>query len=106
VAYIYLVEHRLVLGWVEICTEEMSMHGSFDRSQEHRNRTDQGWSIALVVLPALVGIALVGLAILQPSAPSWISEAAQAEFVGMNPPDVVPAQLALPAVQIRTVKAD
>jgi hypothetical protein len=82
------------------------MHGSFDRSQEHRNRTDQGWNIALVALPALVAIALVGLAILQPSAPNWISEAAQAEFVGMNLPDVVPLRLAQPAMQIRTVKAD
>jgi hypothetical protein len=82
------------------------MHGSFDRSQEHRNRTDQGWNIALVALPALVAIALVGLAILQPAAPKWISEAAQAEFVGMNLPDVVPPQLAQPATQIRTVKAD
>jgi hypothetical protein len=55
------------------------------------------------VVPVLVAAALVGLAILQPSAPNWISEAAQAEFVGMNLPDVIPAQ---PAMQIRTVKAD
>jgi hypothetical protein len=82
------------------------MHGSFDRSQEHRNRTDQGWNIALFVLPALVAVALVGLAIIQPSVPTWISEAAQAEFVGMNLPDVVPTQLAKPVIQVRTVKAD
>ena len=79
------------------------MHGSFDRFQENRNRTDRDWNVALFALPVLVVIALVALAIIQPAAPSWISEAAQAEFVGMNSPDIVPMQ---PAMQIRTVKAD
>ena len=76
------------------------MHGSFDRFQENRNRTDRDWNVALFALPVLVVIALVALAIIQPAAPSWISEAAQAEFVGMNSPDIVPMQPA-----IRTVKA-
>jgi len=78
------------------------MHGSSGRFQENRNRTDRDWNVALFALPVLIVIALVALAIIQPAAPSWISEAAQAEFVGMNLPDVVPAQ---PAMQIRTVKA-
>jgi hypothetical protein len=63
------------------------MHGSFGRFQKNRNRTDRDWNVALFALPVLIVIAL---------------EAAQAEFVGMNLPDVVPAQ---PAMQIRTVKA-
>jgi hypothetical protein len=88
---------------VEIFTKEISMHGSFDRSQEQHDNVDRDWNIVLFGLPVLVVIALVALAILQPSAPSWISEAAQAEFVGMDSPDVAPAQ---PAMQIRTVKAD
>jgi hypothetical protein len=92
---------------VEIFTVEMSMHGSFDRFQEHRDRTNRDWNIALFALPILVVTALAALAIIQPNAPSWISEAAQAEFVGLNSPDVVPpAQIAQPALQIRTVKAD
>jgi hypothetical protein len=78
------------------------MHGSFGRFQENRNRADRDWNVALFALPVLIVIALVALAIIQPAAPSWISEAAQAEFVGMNLPDVVPMQ---PAMQIRTVKA-
>jgi hypothetical protein len=78
------------------------MHGSFDRFQENRNRNDRGANVALFALPVLVVIALVALAIIQPAAPSWISEAAQAEFVGMNSPEIAPAQ---PAMQIRTVKA-
>jgi hypothetical protein len=91
---------------VEIFTVEMSMHGSFDRLQEHRNRTNRDWNVALFALPILVVTALVSLAIIQPQAPSWISEAAQAEFVGMTSPDVGPAQIVQPAPQIRTVKAD
>jgi hypothetical protein len=79
------------------------MHGSFDRFQENRNRTDRDWNVALFALPILVVIALVTLAVVQPAAPGWISEAVQAEFVGMNAPDIVPTQ---PAMQIRTVKAD
>jgi len=79
------------------------MHGSFDRFQENRHRADRDWNVALFALPILVVIALVTLAVVQPAAPSWISEAAQAEFVGMSSPDIVPAQ---PAMQIRTVKAD
>lgn len=79
------------------------MHGSFDRSREQHDNVDRDWNIALFALPGLVVIALVALALIQPSAPSWISEAAQAEFVGIDSPEVAPAQ---PALQIRTVKAD
>lgn len=81
------------------------MHGSFDRFQENRNRTDRDWNAALFALPVaiVVAIALIALAIVQPAAPSWISEAAQAEFVGMNLPDIVPTQQ---VKQIRNVKAD
>jgi len=79
------------------------MHGSFDRSQEQHGNVDRDWNIVLFAVPVLVVIALVALALIQPSAPSWISEAAQAEFVGIDLPDVAPEQ---PAKQIRTVKAD
>jgi len=50
-------------------------------------------------------IALVALAIIKPAASNWISDAVQAEFIGQNLPDVVPTELAQPAMQIRTVKA-
>jgi hypothetical protein len=81
------------------------MHGSLNRSDENRNRTDRNWSIGLFALPVLVMIALVALAITKPVASVWISQAAQAEFVGSNAPDVAPTQLAQPAMQIRTAKA-
>ena len=53
----------------------------------------------------LIAIALVALAVIKPAASTWISEAVQAEFVGMPSPGVVPKELAQPAMQIRTVKA-
>jgi hypothetical protein len=90
---------------VEIRTVEASMHGSLNRSDENQNRTDRNWSIGLFVLPVLVMIALVALAIIKPVASVWISEAAQAEFVGPDAPEVAPTKLAQPATQIRTVKA-
>ncbi|MDE2602687.1 MAG: hypothetical protein KGL62_10015 [Bradyrhizobium sp.] len=79
------------------------MHGSFDRSQGQHDNADRDWNTVLFALPVFVVIALVALAIVQPSAPNWISEAAQVEFVGIDAPDITPAQ---PAMQIRTVKAD
>jgi len=82
------------------------MHGSLNRSNENRNRTDQNWSIEFFVLPVLAVIALVALAIIKPAASIWISDAAQAEFVGPNPPEAAPTKLAQPAMQIRTVKAN
>ena len=58
------------------------MHGRFDRPGESRNRFDRRWSIGLLALPVLFAIALVALAVTQPAASNWISQAAQAEFAG------------------------
>lgn len=82
------------------------MHGTFDRSGESHNRTDRSFSLGLFLLPALLVIALVALAVMQPAASVWISEAAQAEFVGVNVPDLAPTQLAQPAMRVRTVRAN
>jgi hypothetical protein len=90
---------------VEIRIVETSMHGSLNRSDEKRSRTDRGWSIGFLALPVLIVIALVALAVIKPAASIWISEAVQAEFVGMTSPGAVPKELAQPAMQIRTVKA-
>ena len=58
------------------------MHGRFDRPTESRNRSDRSWSIALFALPIIFAIMLVGLAVTQPAASNWISQAAQAELAG------------------------
>jgi hypothetical protein len=55
---------------------------------------------------ALLAFALVGLVMTRPVASNWISEAAQAELTGSNlVTEIAPAQLAKPAMEIRTVKA-
>ncbi len=82
------------------------MHGSFDRSGKSNNRIDRGWGIGFLALPATLVIALIALAMIQPAAPAWISEAVQAEFVGTDLAlGTRPTQLAQPSMA-GTVKAN
>jgi hypothetical protein len=83
------------------------MHGTFDRSGESRNRFDRSWSLGLFAVPAFFAIALIGLAMTQPTASNWISEATQAEFAdAFIVPEIAPTQIAQPAMVIRSVKAE
>ena len=82
------------------------MHGTFDRPGKSHSRTDQGWSLGVCLLPTLLAIALVALAVMQPAASVWISEAAQAEFVGVNIPELAPTQLAQPAIRDGAVRVN
>jgi hypothetical protein len=91
---------------------EESMHGSFDKQPQDEQSNYQSFSIKLVALPVLVLIALIGMVVSHPAAVKWISDAAQAEFVGSEfggtgpVPDVaLPAQMAQPSNEIRTVRA-
>jgi len=63
--------------------------------------------IKLFALPVLFVVALIGFAVSHPSASKWISDAAQAEFVGTDlVPDIAPpTRVAQPTNEIRTVKA-
>jgi len=80
------------------------MHGSFEKSRETGKRIYRGWGIGILALPALIAIALIGVAITHRGASNWISQAVQAEFVGTDQaPDVTPTQLAQPATRTRTV---
>jgi hypothetical protein len=82
---------------------ETTMHGSFDKSGETDNQ--RSWSVGFFALPLCIAIALIGFVLTHPEASSWISEAAQAEFVGINPaPELAPTQLARPAMELPTVK--
>jgi hypothetical protein len=85
---------------------EATMHGSLDRAPRDDQSAYRGWDIKFVVLPILVVIALIGLAVSHPNASKWISEAAQAEFVGPDfVPDLAPpTRLAQPTNEIRTVR--
>jgi hypothetical protein len=86
---------------------EASMHGSFDQSPQDDKSIYRSWSIKLIALPVLAVVALIAYAVSHPETTNWISEAAQAEFVGSDlVPDLAPpTQIARPANQIRTVLA-
>ncbi len=60
-------------------------------------------SIGFFALPVLLVVALVALAMTQPAASNWISEAVQAEFVGADSAPVEPTQLAQPVRGVRTL---
>lgn len=83
------------------------MHDSFDKSGENGTSVYQKWGIGFLALPVLLVTALFALSILQPVTSNWIAEAVQAEFAGFNAmPDGASAQLARPATEIRTVRAN
>jgi hypothetical protein len=83
------------------------MHGSLNEKPGDPNSAYRAWDIKLVALPILIVVALIGLAITQPSASKWVSDAVQAEFVGQDlAPDVAPpTRIAQPTNEVRTVKA-
>jgi quinol-cytochrome oxidoreductase complex cytochrome b subunit len=82
------------------------MHGTLDRSGKSQNHTDRSWILGFFAIPVILVIVLTGLAMTQPAAFSWISEAAQAEFVGTNSPGIAPTQLAQPAGETHAVRAN
>jgi hypothetical protein len=88
------------------------MHGAFDKEPQDERSNYQSFSIKLVALPVLVIIALIGMVVSHPAAVKWISDAAQAEFVGSESGGTDPmldvarsAQTAQPSDEIRTVRA-
>jgi cell division protein FtsX len=82
---------------------EASMHGLFNKSGETVKSIYRNWGIGVFALPVLLVALLIGFTIAKPDMSNWISEAAQAEFVGAGSvPEAAPTQ---PAKEIRTVKA-
>jgi hypothetical protein len=85
---------------------EAFMHGSLEKPDKVKQNIYGSRGMRLLAIPALLLTALVGFLVSHPAAPGWISQAVQAEFVGADPtPDLVPTQIAQPAMEIRTVKA-
>ena len=84
------------------------MHGSLDKQPRGGKNAYRNWDIKLIGLPILVVVALIGFVVSHPGASKWISDAAQAEFVGTDlVPDLVPpTRLAQPSNEIRTVKGN
>jgi hypothetical protein len=86
---------------------ETAMHGSFNKPGKPDDDVRGNWNVGLFALPALIVIALVALAVMHPAASNWISDAVQAEFVGINlAPEAAPSQFAQPVREMRTVKAN
>jgi hypothetical protein len=87
---------------------EASMHGTFEKSREVRdNNVRRSSGVGFLAVPVVIAVALVGLAITKPAVSTWIAEAAQAEFAGsVMMPEAAPTQLARPANEIRTIRAD
>ncbi len=84
------------------------MHGTFEKSREVRdNNVRRSSGVGFLAVPVVIAVALVGLAITKPEVSTWIAEAAQAEFAGsVMMPEAAPTQLARPANEIRTIRAD
>ncbi|MBR0869573.1 hypothetical protein JQ633_04325 [Bradyrhizobium tropiciagri] len=72
------------------------MHGSFDKRHQDQQHNYQSFSIKLIALPVLVIVAMIAVLVSRPAAVQWISDAAEAEFIGTDlVPDVAPqAQMA------------
>jgi len=83
------------------------MNCSLDDQPRDRKNTYRVWDTKFVVLPILIAVALIGMAITHPHASKWISDAVQAEFVGMDsvPDGSPPTRVAQPKNEVRTVKA-
>lgn len=83
------------------------MHGSLEKQPRDSKSAYRNWDIKLYALPILLAVALISFVISHPGASKWISDAAQAEFVGTDlVPDLAsPTRVAQPTNEIRTVKA-
>jgi hypothetical protein len=88
------------------------MHGTFDKRVQDAKDQLLSWNLALLAIPLIIPIVLIGMAASHPSAGRWIAEAAQAEYVA--PPfvgtDLVPdmsppARMAQPSRDERSGKA-
>jgi hypothetical protein len=87
---------------------ETSMHGSLDKSgKDNSTSIYEKLGFGFLALPVLLLVTLLGLAIINPRASSWISQAVEAEFSDFSaPPTLAPTEMARPSMAIRTVKAN
>jgi len=83
------------------------MHGSYDKQTRDSRGVYRNWNMKLIALPILGAVALIAFAVSHPGASRWISDAAQAEFVGTEfvPELTAPTRVAQPNNAVRTVKA-
>ena len=84
------------------------MHGTFERSRDTGDKNVYpGWGIGFLAIAASVAVTLVAMAIVYPAGSNWIAEAAQAEVTSdVAVPEAAPLQLARPASEIRSARAN
>ena len=63
------------------------------------------WTTGVLATFGIVVLALVGVVMSNPTAATWVSDAAQAEFVSPDVATDTATQLAQPAKEVRTVRA-
>jgi hypothetical protein len=80
------------------------MRKAFDRPNRQENLTRWKWTAGFTAACGVVIVALVALTWNSPAVMSWISEAAQAEFVGTMATEQAPVQTAQPAREFHTIK--
>jgi len=81
------------------------MQGPVEKQPRDNRSVYRNWDIKLFALPVLLAAALIAFVVSHPGAFKWITDAAQAEFVGMDfVPDPPPTRLAGPKSEIRIVK--
>ncbi len=83
------------------------MPGPLEKQPRDSQNVYRNSDIKLFAIPVLFVVALIGFVVSHPGASKWISDAAQAEFVGTDlVPDIAPpTRVAQPSNEIRTVKA-
>ena len=79
------------------------MHGQFEKPRRKDHLRDDG-GLRFLVVPVVVGVALVALALMHPKSSIWISQAVQAEFGGFGVAADVAKQPDM-AIPMRTVRA-
>jgi len=84
------------------------MPGPLEKQPHDSKNVYRDSDIKLFAIPVLFVVALIGFVVSHPGASKWISDAAQAEFVGTDlVPDIAPpTRVAQPSNEIRTVKAN
>ena len=82
------------------------MHAPYDRGKISY-RTEPKIGVGFLILIAAVAFVVIGLAALDPKAAVWISQAAEAEFVGDGGITGTPTQIVQPdmAMPVQTVRA-
>ena len=81
------------------------MHGSFDNSGKNEESIHRRWGLGFLALPVVLVITLIALALTQPVASNWISEATQAELaIPTLSPQPAPTQLARPVMELPSIK--